>query len=127
MQFCGSAAGSATGEPSLWAVGDPVPAWASGSSVLWGCCQGNWACCFAPSVTCGAVGAMGPAYTGMLVSLAFQGEGSRSYIRGDHGALSSCVWWEAYHQVMDPGSPGCFRGGDWECWAMSRSSHSSHG
>jgi hypothetical protein len=27
----------------------------------------------------------------VLISLVFQGEGSRSYIRGEHGALSYCV------------------------------------
>jgi hypothetical protein len=34
---------------------------------------------------------LGPAYMGALVSLAFHGEGSRSYIKGDNGSLSSCV------------------------------------
>jgi hypothetical protein len=34
---------------------------------------------------------VGPAYTGALVSLAFQGEGCRSCIREEHVALSSCV------------------------------------
>jgi hypothetical protein len=36
-----------------------------------------------------------PAYTGALVSLVFQGEGSRSCSLGKHVALSSCVCWEA--------------------------------
>jgi hypothetical protein len=34
---------------------------------------------------------MGPAYIGALVSLMFQGEGSRLCMRGLCGALSSCV------------------------------------
>jgi hypothetical protein len=42
-----------------------------------------------------AVGDMCPAYTGMPVSLAFQDESSRLCVRGEHGALSSCVCWEA--------------------------------
>jgi hypothetical protein len=41
------------------------------------------------------VGAVGPAYTGALVFLAFQGEGSRSCSRRERGALISCVCWEA--------------------------------
>jgi hypothetical protein len=42
----------------------------------------NFACWLAPSVTHGASGAMGPAYPGTLVSLAFQGESSRLCSRG---------------------------------------------
>jgi hypothetical protein len=40
------------------------------------------------------VEAKGPACTGVLVSLEFQGEGSRSCGREEHGALNSCVCWE---------------------------------
>jgi hypothetical protein len=61
------------------------------SSVLWHCCQRNQACWLEPFVTRGARGALGPAYTGVLVSLVLQSEGSRSCIRGEHGALSLCV------------------------------------
>jgi hypothetical protein len=73
-----------------------LPTQASGSSVqqlllAWR----NQGCWFAPSVTRGAVGALGPAYIGAPVSLAFQGDGSRSYSRGEHGALSSCMCQEA--------------------------------
>jgi hypothetical protein len=39
---------------------------------------GNQTCWLEPSVSCGAVGAIGPVSTGVPVSLAFQGEGSRS-------------------------------------------------
>jgi hypothetical protein len=49
-----------------------ISPWASGSSVIWGCCQGNQACLLAPFVTCRTAGAMGPAYTGASVSLVFQ-------------------------------------------------------
>jgi hypothetical protein len=60
------------------------------------------------SVITGAAGAMDPAYTGALVSQAFQGEGSRSCSRGEGQALSFCVCQEAglttEHQVMDPGA-----------------------
>jgi hypothetical protein len=49
---------------------------------------GNQACWLAPSVTHGAAGALGSAYTGMLVSLAFQGEGSRLY---SWGSMEPCV------------------------------------
>jgi hypothetical protein len=59
------------------------------------------------SVTHGVAGTLGLAYTRVLVSLAFQGEGSRLYSDGEHGALSSCVFWEAglstEYQVMEPG------------------------
>jgi hypothetical protein len=55
----------------------------------------NQACWLAPSVTHGAVDAVCSAYIGVLVSLEFQGDGSRSCGRGDHGFLSSCVCWEA--------------------------------
>jgi hypothetical protein len=37
----------------------------------------------------------GPAYTGLLVSLAFQGEDSRSCVREECGAPNSCVSQEA--------------------------------
>jgi hypothetical protein len=36
---------------------------------------------------------MGPAYTGVLASLAFHGEGGRSCIMGEHRAPSLCVCW----------------------------------
>jgi hypothetical protein len=65
---------------------------ASGSWVLWHCCQGNWACWLAPSVNYGAMGAMRPAYRGALVSLAFQGEVA-GFAVGGPGAPSSCVCW----------------------------------
>jgi hypothetical protein len=41
------------------------------------------------------VGALDPAYTRVLVSLAFQGECSRSCTWGQREALSSCVYPEA--------------------------------
>jgi hypothetical protein len=44
--------------------------------------QGNQACWLALSVTCGAVEALDSAYTGVLISMAFQGEGSMSCSRG---------------------------------------------
>jgi hypothetical protein len=56
---------------------------------------GNQACWLVPSVNCRAVGALGPAYTWVLISLVFQGKGSRLCSRGEHGALSSCVCQEA--------------------------------
>jgi hypothetical protein len=37
---------------------------------------------------------MGPAYPGVPVSRVFQGEGSRSCSKGEHGVMSSCVYWE---------------------------------
>jgi hypothetical protein len=49
----------------------------------------------APSVIHGAGVAVGPVCTGALVSLVFQGEGSRSCSRREHGAPSSCVCQEA--------------------------------
>jgi hypothetical protein len=84
------------------------PTQASRSAVQWHCCQGNQACWLAPSVTSAAAGAVGPAYTGELFSLAFQGKGSRLYRRGECGTLSSCLYWEAgltaKCQVMEPGT-----------------------
>jgi hypothetical protein len=80
------AAGTGAGQVSLGTV------WVSRSTVLWHYQHGgNTACCFTPSVTGGAVGALGPAYTEVMVSLAFQTEGSRGYSMGEHGAPSSCV------------------------------------
>jgi hypothetical protein len=72
-------------KPSLLAVGVLVllPAW------------GNEACWLVPSVTHGAVGAMGPAYTGEPVSLVFLSEGSRSCSGREHEAPSSGVGQEA--------------------------------
>jgi hypothetical protein len=42
-----------------------------------------------------AAGALGPAYTGALISLVFQGEGSRSCSMGECGVQSFCVCREA--------------------------------
>jgi hypothetical protein len=50
--------------------------------------QENQACSFVPSVTSGAAGAVGPFYTGMPVSLAFQDKGSRSC---SGGSVELCV------------------------------------
>jgi hypothetical protein len=58
------------------------PAWTSESAVLWCCFWGNQACWLVPSVTRGAVEAVGPAYTGVPVSLAFQGEGVAGCVVG---------------------------------------------
>jgi hypothetical protein len=44
-----------------------------------------------PPVTHGAVEAMGPTHTGVPISMVFQGKGSSSCNRGEHGALSCCV------------------------------------
>jgi hypothetical protein len=46
---------------------------------------GHLACLLVPSITCGAARDMGPAYTGVLFSLEFQGEGSRSLLWGVRG------------------------------------------
>jgi hypothetical protein len=92
-QYSGTAAGS--GKPSLWVAG-----------VLGAACQhsllgpqytgtaaslGEPSLLAWPSVNRGAAGAMGPAYTETLVSLAFQGEGSRLCSNRERGAPSSCV------------------------------------
>jgi hypothetical protein len=66
-------------------------------------------------------GALGPAYTRALASLAFQGEGSRSCSWEDHGALSSCVCWEAGLTIERELSYGVWShveisgARDWEC------------
>jgi hypothetical protein len=54
---------------------------------------------------------MDPAYTGALVSLVFQGEGSRSCIKGEHGALSSSVCPRQWDFLLS--------NGDWSCVATS--------
>jgi hypothetical protein len=72
-------------------------------------------------------------YTGSLVSLAFQGEDSRSCSWKEHGALSSCVCQEAgliAKQALSNGSWSCAETtgvGDQESWAASHSPHSSYG
>jgi hypothetical protein len=66
-----------------------------GSTVALLPAQGNQACWLAPSITHRGSEAMDPAYTGVPVSLAFPGEGSRSYRREGCGAPSSCVCQEA--------------------------------
>jgi hypothetical protein len=65
-----------------------------------------------PSVTHGASGIMGPAYTGVPVSLVFQDEGSRSCIRGECGSSEFlCVPGKGtYHPVTDPEATGNLRG-----------------
>jgi hypothetical protein len=63
----------------------------SGAAASWE----NQAFRLAPSVTHEAAGAVGPAYTGAQVSLAFQGEGSRLCSSGEHGATTSSGYWEA--------------------------------
>jgi hypothetical protein len=70
------------------AAAEGVPSAASGQWEFWGlfasgdfqecstvaaASSGNQACCLEPSVTHGAAGALGPAYTGAPVSLVFQG------------------------------------------------------
>jgi hypothetical protein len=79
-------AAAVTGEQSLWA------AWALGP-VFWhrflriqysSCC---WHRGIKLSVTCGAAGSMGPAYTGVPISLEFQNEGSRSCRKEEHVEL----------------------------------------
>jgi tetrahydromethanopterin S-methyltransferase subunit D len=55
-----------------------------------------------PSVTHGAVGAEGPACTGVPVSLEFWSEGSRLYGSGKSGALSYYVCPEA--GLKEPGA-----------------------
>jgi hypothetical protein len=92
-QFPGAkGAAAVTEEQSLWVAGACLPVQASKSTVqlllaVWG----NQACWPAPSVTHGAVEALGPTYTEAQVSLAFQGEGRRLCSCREHGALSSCV------------------------------------
>jgi hypothetical protein len=113
VQFCGTAACS--GAPSQQAVGvwesiAPTGFW-KGSPVVLPLAQENKACWQpefpAQAQFCVAVargtepaglflllpmeqwGAIGPAYTGALVSLVFQGEGSRLCIREECGAPSS--------------------------------------
>jgi hypothetical protein len=75
-----------------WSLHASTGFWENGTAADAG--RGNQACWLAPSLTHGAAGALGPAYTGAPISLAFQSEVSRSCSRGEHGALSSCVCWE---------------------------------
>jgi hypothetical protein len=89
VQFCETAAYS--GEPSQWEFWGlisctgfwnrrtkPVCGHRSDQAQFLSCCWGNGACWLVPSVTCGETGDVEPAYTGVVFSLAFQGEGSRS-------------------------------------------------
>jgi hypothetical protein len=88
------------GEQSLWVVGALGTACQLRQAVQLlsravAACKGNQECWLVPSVSCGALGALSPAYTGLPVSLVFQSEGSRLCSWGKSGALSSCVCWEA--------------------------------
>jgi hypothetical protein len=89
---------------------------ASGRTVPWCCFQGNWAGWLMPFVTCGAVGAVVPAYTGVLVSLMFQGEGSRLYNGSTENWVPLCAGKqdltpnECQVMVMEPGAIWDFRG-----------------
>jgi hypothetical protein len=73
-QFSGTA--TCSGQPSLQASGVLGPDCCMGfrehSTVVLLLAPGNQACCLLPSVTHGAVGAQGPAYLGVLVSLDFR-------------------------------------------------------
>jgi hypothetical protein len=94
---CPGATGAAvvTGQQSLWAreLWGLAGCWEYGTAPA--ASMGNQAFWLAPSVTSGVAGALGPAYIGVLASLMFQGEGSRSYSWGELGAVSSCVCQEA--------------------------------
>jgi hypothetical protein len=74
-----------SGEPSLQATGVLGPDFVHRfqKEQFWGAVSGRTKpACLHLLLPHGAVGAMGPTYTGVLVSLAFQGEGSRSCSRG---------------------------------------------
>jgi hypothetical protein len=57
------------------------------------------------------VGALGPAYTGALVSLAFQGEVSRSCYGGAWSSEFLCVLGSRTYHWVSPGAACNFRGG----------------
>jgi hypothetical protein len=87
-------AAASLGESSLWAAGvlgtDYWPGIPGAQSSGTAAGTGNPKLL---SCTCyhGAAGAVGPAYTDSLVSLAFQSKGSRSCSREKHGAPSSSM------------------------------------
>jgi hypothetical protein len=56
--------------------------------------RGDQAYWLAPSVTSGAQGVLGPAYTGTPISLAFQVKVAGPIVVGSM-ELCSCVYWEA--------------------------------
>jgi hypothetical protein len=123
MQFHGTPASLAqeSGSSGAW-----FHFWSSGITVLWHCFWGNQACWVVRSVTYWAVGAGSPAYTGAPVSLAFQGESSRSCggervelwvpeCAGKQGILPSEHW------VMESGAEQQLQGqGIWsvELWVL---------
>jgi hypothetical protein len=116
----------------LLSSGAWLPPWASGRAVQWLNSTGNHGCWLTPSVTHGAVGAISPTDTEVPVSLAFQGEGSRSCSSGEHVAPSSCVcqeaWLTAERQIHGTWSQLKISVvGDQECWTVSSSSHSCCG
>jgi hypothetical protein len=111
-------------EPSQRAVGAPPPISCTGfrelSSVvlLWGKLS-LLACAF-----CESVGAKCPAYTGTLVSLAFQGEGSRSCGGGSMELWVPYVYWEVGLTTREVPSDGTWSQvtsgvGDQECWVVN--------
>jgi hypothetical protein len=75
VQSSGAATGS--GEQSLGTTGVPGPDFPQRLQGAHFC--GAAGLCL---ITCGAMGAMGPAYTRLPISLAFQDESNRLYIEG---------------------------------------------